>query len=174
MVRLLHVDRRARRRLVSPRRFRLRHLAPTAALALCAAGCGTHTGGDPGGKRLKELGNDPVFAVLPPRATIVKLTRTPARYRQPAFQTGGWDGPSVSLVLRSPAPRAAVYRFYNRRAEAAGWRVTAVGGLGLPDSWRKTYPDGAPAYLSFALLTPFRSERRRLYMLAGGVAPVVR
>jgi hypothetical protein len=80
----------------------------------------------------------------------------------------------VSLVLRSPAPRAAVYRFYNRRAEAAGWRVTAVGGLGLPDSWRKTYPDGAPAYLSFALLTPFRSERRRLYMLAGGVAPVVR
>lgn len=143
-----------------------------AAFALLAAGCGARAaGGDPGGKRLKELGRDAVFAAVPRGATLIRLTRTPARYRQPAFQTGGWDGPSVVLMLRSPAPPAAVYRFYGRRANAAGWHATASGAFGLTDRWTKTYADGARAYLSFALLTLPTSVSPRLYRLAGGVTP---
>jgi len=114
-----------------------------------------------------------VFAAAPSGATIVKLTRTPARYRKPGFEGGGWDGPSVTLTFRSQAPPGQVYRFYIRRAEAAGWRATASGALGLTDRWQKTYPDRAAAYLSLSLLTPPSTASKRLYMLGGGVAPVV-
>ncbi len=138
-----------------------------------AAGCGKPAAGDPGGKRLQELSRDPVFAAVPRGATIVSRRRTPARYRQPAFQTGGWDGPSVTLMLRSSASPRAVYRFYGRRAKATGWHATASGALGLTDRWTKTYADGARAYLSFALLTLPMSVSPRLYVLAGGVAPVL-
>jgi hypothetical protein len=151
--------------------FAARLLALTG--ALFAAGCGTPAGGDPGGKRLSELSHDPVFAAVPRGATMVKLTQTPARYRQPAFQTGGWDGPSVMLMFRSSSPPALVYRFYGRRAKAAGWHGIASGALGFTDRWRKRYPDGAAAYLSLSLLTPPPTASRRLYMLGGGVAPVV-
>ena len=148
-------------------------VAALALTSLLPTGCGSQAGGDPGGKRLKELSNDSVFAAVPRRATIVKLTRTPARYRQPAFQTGGWDGPSVTLMFRSSSPPGFVYRFYGGRAEAAGWHPTASGGLGFVDRWRKTYSDGATAYLSLSLLTPLSSASVRLYMLGGGVAPVL-
>ena len=114
-----------------------------------------------------------MFAAVPPGATTVKRTRTPARYRQPAFQTGGWDGPSVSLMFRSSSPPGSVYRFFGRRADAAGWHGIASGGLGFTDRWRKMYPDGATAYLSLSLLTPPATASRRLYTLAGGVAAVV-
>ena len=114
-----------------------------------------------------------MFAAVPRGATIVKLTRTPARYRKPGFEGGGWDGPGVSLMFKSSAPPADVYRFYDRRADAAGWRATASGALGLTDRWTKTYADGAAAYLSLALLTRPLTAPERLYFLAGGVAPVV-
>jgi hypothetical protein len=141
--------------------------------SLLPVGCGTPAGGDPSGRRLKELSNDPVFAAVPRGATIVKLTRTPARYRKPGFEGGGWDGPSVTLLLRSSAPPADVYRFYGRRAEAAGWHATASGGLGFTDRWAKTYSDRAAAYLSLALLTRSPTASERLYFLGGGVAPIV-
>jgi hypothetical protein len=156
-----------------PRALQLRLVAALAIALSATAGCGTPAGGDPGGRRLKELSNDAVFAALPPRASVVKRTRRAARYRKPGFEGGGWDGPSVSVMLKSPSPPGAVYRFYGRRAKAAGWHATAVGGLGFADTWRKTYPDGAPAYLSLALLTLRRSPSERVYYLAGGVAPVV-
>jgi hypothetical protein len=77
-------------------------------------------------------------------------------------------------MFRSSAPPGSVYGFYGRRAIAAGWHSTASGGLGFVDRWQKTYPDGARAYLSLALLTPPPTAGKRLYMLGGGVAPVVR
>ena len=154
-----------------------RHLRRLAGVALAAAsllpaGCGgAPAGGDPGGKRLKELSADAVFAAVPETATMVRMTKTPARYRQPGFSGGGWDGPSVAVTFRSSAPPADVYGFYAQQAEAAGWRPTAGGSLGLTDRWAKTYPDGASATL---LLGPASSPAgaERAYRLAGGVAPV--
>jgi hypothetical protein len=157
----------------APRPPRLRALAAAAlALVLLAAGCGTPAGGDPGGRRLRELGRDPVFAARPPAATGVGVTRTPARYRRPGFQTGGWDGAGVKKTFTSTAPPAEVFRFYARRAAAAGWHAGSTGSLGLTDSWTKTYPDGAPATLVLLLLTPPGAGAARLYSLAGGIAPV--
>ncbi len=138
---------------------------------LVLAACGTPAGGDPGGKRLHELSNDPVFAAVPDGATTVRTTRKPAHYRQPGFSGGGWAGPSVEVALKSSAAPADVYRFYAQKAEAAGWRPTASGALGLTDRWAKSYPDGASATLVLSLLTRAQSASERLYNLAGGVAP---
>jgi hypothetical protein len=134
--------------------------------ALLLGGCGTPAGGDPGGRRLLELGSDRVFAALPGGATAVHRTRTPARYTQPGFTAGGWRGPSVVLTFASSAQPVDVYRFFARRAAAAGWRATSSGALGLTEVWRKTYPDGAAATLLLSMLP-------RAYILSGGVAPVV-
>jgi hypothetical protein len=144
------------------------------ALACLLAACGTPAGGDPGGRRLKELGGDAVFAAVPAGATRVRVTRTPARYRKPALQGVGFTGPSVTVTFRSVAPPADVYRFYARRARAAGWRATASGALGFTDRWRKTYPDGAAATLLLTLLEPSPASASRRYVLAGAIAPVVR
>ena len=141
--------------------------------ALLLAGCDTPAGGDPGGRRLQELSGDRVFPALPPGATTIRVTRSPAHYRQPGFAGGGWDGPGVVLRLRSSAPPADVYGFYARRAAAAGWRPTASGALGVTDRWAKTYPDGAAATLLLALLTLSHSASERVYELSGGVAPSV-
>jgi len=139
-----------------------------------AVACGTPSGGDPGGRRLRELSGDPVFAARPPGVARVVLTRAPARHREPGFDAGGWHGPAVRLTFRSDAPPAAVYRFYARRAKAAGWRARKSGALGLADTWTKTYPDGADATLLLSLLARHPDGPTRLYTLAGGVAPVAR
>lgn len=103
---------------------------------------------------------------------MIRETRTAARYRQPGFTGGGWDGPSVVVAFRSSAPPADVYRFYAQRTAAAGWRPTSTGALGLTDGWAKTYPDGASATLGLGLLTRAQSAPERLYELYGGVATV--
>jgi hypothetical protein len=61
-----------------------------------------------------------------------------------------------------------VYRFYGQRAEAAGWKPTASGSLGVPDRWAKTYSDGASATLLLSMLNRAASERR--YQLSGGIS----
>jgi hypothetical protein len=144
-----------------------------AVVSLLAAGCSvTPAGGDPGGRRLKELSDDEVFAALPDGAKMVEETRTPARYRQPAFQTGGWDGPSVVIAFKSSAPPADVFRFYARRAAAAGWRPQAGPEAERARVWLKTYPDGAEATLLLTLL-PSSKTGGQVYYLSGGIAPVV-
>jgi hypothetical protein len=143
-------------------------------LPVAPAACGTPSGGDPGGRRLRELASDAVFSARPPGAPRVVVTRTPARYREPGFDAGGWHGPAVTATFRSAAPPATVYRFYARRAQAAGWHATKSGALGLADTWTKTYPDGADATLVLSLLTHATSGPPRLYTLSGGVTPVVR
>jgi hypothetical protein len=144
------------------------------ALACLLAACGTPAGGDPGGRRLEELSGDAVFAAVPAGSTRVRATRTPARRRKPAFQGAGWAGPSVTVTFRSAAPPTAVYRFYARRARAAGWQATASGALGLADRWAKMYPDGAAATLLLTQLERSPGSGSRRYVLAGGIAPVAR
>jgi hypothetical protein len=140
------------------------------ALVVGLAGCGTQPGGDPGGRRLRELSRDSVFAAPAPRATTLRVTRTSARYVHPAFQGAGWDGPSVVVAFTSPASPADVFRFYAARAAAAGWKATRKDWRGLTDGWTKTYPDGARATLSLFQLDRVRPTGRHRYSLAGGVA----
>jgi hypothetical protein len=149
-------------------------LAPLLLVPVAAAACGAPAGGDPGGRRLRELAGDHVFVAQPPGAARVVLTQTPAHYREPGFDAGGWHGPAVTATFRSGAPPAVVYCFYARRAQAAGWQATKPRALGLADTWTKTYPDGADATLLLSLLTHQPDAPPRLYTLAGGVAPVVR
>ncbi|HUP31483.1 MAG TPA: hypothetical protein VM184_00505 [Gaiellaceae bacterium] len=146
--------------------------AALAACSLLCAGCGSGTpaGGDPRGERLEQLSGDPVFASVPEGATAVETEEQPARYRKPGFTGGGWDGPTVVVTFTSAAPPAEIYGFYARRAEAAGWRPTASGALGLTDRWAKTYPDEAPATLVLAVVEETTPER--VYRLSGGIAPV--
>jgi hypothetical protein len=153
------------------RRSVLAVLAAGALLAL-GAGCGggdTPAGGDPGGERLGALADDGVFATLPEDATDVETERREAQYREPGFGGGGWDGPAVVVTFTSATAPEEVYAFYERRAEAAGWTPTAAGRLGLTDRWAKTFPDGAPATLSLALLDD--ASPARTYRLSGGIAP---
>lgn len=156
-----------------PARWPFRRLAGAilAIWSLLSVGCGSSSpaGGDPGGQRLQELSSDRVFAAVPDRVTRVETTRRGARYRKPGFSGGGWDGPTLVVMFRTASPAADVYRFYARRAKAAGWKPTAAGALGLTDRWTKTYPDGVPATLTLALLGRESSQHR--YRLSGGVAP---
>jgi hypothetical protein len=140
--------------------------------SLLLTGCGgSPAGGDPGGRRLHELAIDRVFAAFPPGATGVHVTRTPAVHLQPGFTGGGWDGPSVVVTFASPAAPRSVYRFYARRALAAGWRPTASGSLGLTDRWTKTYADGGRATLLVSVLTRASAVSHRVFV-DGGVATV--
>ena len=110
---------------------------------------------------------------LPDGATTIGVTRSPAQYRKPGFSGGGWAGPSVVVTFESSAPPADVFRFFDRRAAAGGWRPTATGGLGFTDRWAKTYADGASATLFLALPGGPQAAPERVYRLSGGIAPVV-
>ena len=155
---------------------RLAAAAPASALvaivAAVATACGTPAGGDPGGRRLRELAADRVFASTPPGATGVVVRRIPAVYRHPAFQAAGWDGPTVLVSFADSAPLATVYGFYARRALAAGWRPTGRNGLGFTHQWAKTYPDGAAARLTLLPASQARPASRRRYQLAGSTTTV--
>ncbi len=146
--------------------------ALVALLVAVAAGCGTPAGGDPGGRRLRELAADGVFTATPPDARGVVVRRIPALYRHPAFQGAGWDGPTVLVSFADSAPLATVYGFYARRAVAAGWRPSGRNGLGFTNRWAKTYPDGAAATLTLLPVTQTRPASRRRYRLAGSTATV--
>jgi hypothetical protein len=127
--------------------------------------------GDPGNKRLNELSADPVFASLPPGAHLSgPIARTPARYRQPGFQTGGWDGPSVVVTFVSDQPASAIYQFYAARAADVGWHATAQGSLGYTDNWTKTYSDHATGYLSLDSLE--NGPKGFTYTLSGSITTV--
>jgi hypothetical protein len=148
--------------------------AATAALLLATlalAGCGSPAGGDPGGRRLHELAADPVFTATPAGARTVAVARTPARHAAGGFESGGWHGPSVVATIRGPARPADVFRFYGRRARAAGWRPLKRNALGLADTWTKTFPDGAAATLSLLRLAPRPGAPRPRYLLTGSIAP---
>jgi hypothetical protein len=137
--------------------------------AILLAGCGTPAGGDPGNRRLHELAADRVFARLPEGASRLGVKRTAARYVKPGFDGGGWHGPSVVATFTSPAPAAAVYRFYGRRALAFGWRLTKTDAHGEPFTWTKTFPDGAPAYLSLLRLSRASGGVPPHYVLTGSI-----
>lgn len=128
--------------------------------------------GDPGNKRLNELSADPVFVGLPTGAVLSgPIARTPAHYRQPAFQTGGWDGPSVVVTFVSNQPASAIYQFYESQAADTGWHATSRGALGYIDTWTKTYSDNATAYLSLDALE--NSSTGRIYKLSGSISTVM-
>jgi hypothetical protein len=139
---------------------------------LLISGCGGSkaAGGDPGGRRLKELAGDAVFAAQPQGATTFHVTQTPAKYAKPGFTAGGWHGPSVVVNFTSSAPPADVYRFYAQQAEAAGWKPTATGSLGVADRWAKTYDDGAAATLILPLLDRAQAGPDHRYLLSGGIS----
>lgn len=97
------------------------------------------------------LRSDPIFATLPPQSYLLEPIKSePARWTQPAFQGGGWNGAGVTVIFHSNLPVAQVAHFYNRKARADGWRPGAVGGLGFPLSWSKDYSGGVPASLIFS------------------------
>ena len=137
--------------------------------ATLLAGCGTPAGGDPGNRRLHELAADRVFSRLPAGAGRLGVKRTAARYVKPGFDGGGWHGPSVVATFTSPSPEAAVYRFYGRRAKAAGWRATKTNARGETFTWTKTFPDGAPAYLSLLHLARRSGGVPPHYVLTGSI-----
>ena len=148
----------------------MRYLPLLAVGGLLACGCGTQPGGDSGDKRLHELVNDRVFAALPTGANSPALTRTRARYVQPAFSGGGWDGPSVVTTFGWSGPPRAVFRFFARRAAAAGWRAAGSGALRVTDTWAKTYPDGAAATLLLTWRPIDESTSEHTYSLAGSIS----
>ena len=148
----------------------MRYVPLLAVGALLTGACGTPPGGDPGDKRLHELGADRVFAALPAGATSPALMQTRARYVQPAFSGGGWDGPSVVARFGWSGPPGAVYRFVARRAAAAGWRATGVGALRVTDRWAKAFPDGAAATLLLSVWPISRESGAHTYQLSGSIS----
>ena len=70
------------------------------------------------------------------------IARTPAQYRAPGFDSGGWDGPAVTLKFMSAQPAASVFIYYAARTSKFGWVATKNNVLGYPQAWTKTYPGG--------------------------------
>ncbi len=142
----------------------------TFTLAMLLTGCGgPPPGGDPGGRRLKELAADRVLSARPSGSSLVSVVRTKAKYTEPGFEGGGWRGPSVMVTIRSREPAIDVLRFYGTRAVAAGWTPLAAGSLGVTDGWKKTYPDGALATL---LVSPLPQPSGTI-VLSAGIAPAL-
>jgi hypothetical protein len=148
----------------------MRYLPLLAVGAVLACGCGTPSGGDPGDKRLRELGDDPVFEALPAGASSPVLTRTRARYTQPAFSGGGWDGPGVVSTFGWSGPPRTVFRFFARRATAAGWHAASEGAFYVTDSWTKTYPDSAAATLLLTTRPVTDDAGAHTYSLSGSIS----
>lgn len=118
-------------------------------MAACGRAAPPQGSGDPGNRRLHQLSSDAVFAALPEGAARKGPPRKiPARYRTPAFQPPGWDGPSVTLTFTSAKSPASVFAFFQASAEEAGWRPGNRNALGYPQTWTKTYSDGVPGRLS--------------------------
>ena len=68
---------------------------------------------DPGNRKLEQLGNDPMFSVLPPDAKADgPVVATPATHRPTDLDGGADDAPSVSAQVLSSQPLAAVFTFY--------------------------------------------------------------
>jgi hypothetical protein len=115
-------------------------------IVLALAGCGRDgppSGtGDPGNKRLEQLVADGVFATLPPDAHQSGPTKkTPAKYRTPAFQPAGWDGPAVQVTFTDSQPPETVFSFYATSAVRAGWSPNPNrNSLGYTEVWTKTFP----------------------------------
>ena len=116
----------------------------TLLLAACSdVGNGPTPGtGDPGNKRLNQLSTDPIFASLPPGAQQVgSMEKIAAKYRRPAFEPAGWDGPAVKVTFSDAQPPESVFSFYTSNAVAAGWMpATNRNVLGFPETWNKTFP----------------------------------
>ena len=148
---------------------RMRNLPLLAVGVLLASGCGTSSGGDPGDRRLHELRNDRIFAALPAGATSPALTQSRAHHVHPAFG-GGWDGPSVAATFATSGSPRAVFRFYARRAGAAGWSPAAKGAFHVTDRWSKTYSDGASATLLLTIRPIADTAAEHTYSLVGSIS----
>lgn len=111
----------------------------TLAVVLLAGCSSTHSGGDPGNRRLNEIATVRVFALLPPGSTRTAFERTPAKYETPAFQGHGWDGPFVKPTFTSPAPILDVYAFYDRAARAEGGNHTRSATYTSPIGGRRDF-----------------------------------
>jgi len=78
----------------------------------------------------------------------------------------------VILSFESAAAPLSVYRYYDEQARANGWIAFKTGALGVTNSWRKTYPDGARATLGIFTPRPWEAAAgRRRYELTGSIAP---
>jgi hypothetical protein len=133
-------------------------------------GCGSSTGGDPNGQRLRELGNDSVFAGVPMSSTMVRCGELPRDIETRVRER--WMGrPERRRELPQRKTPRVVFRYFARRAAASGWHPTAKGSLGVTDRWAKSYADGAAATLVLAQLGRSRVTSGRLYLLQGGIAP---
>lgn len=145
---------------------------------LCLTAC-LRTGsqsdaGDPGNRRLDQLSRDRVFASLPEGAVATgPLAKIPARYRTPAFQPAGWDGPAVSLTFTSPQPPVSVFSFFQANAAAAGWNPANRNALGYPQTWTKTYPDGVRGDLSLIQTVRAHDGESATYVLNASSPPAV-
>lgn len=119
------------------------------ALAACAGDEPPPGTGDPGNKRLNQLVADGVFATLPPDAhQSGPMQKTPAKYRTPAFQPAGWDGPAVRVTFADSQPPDTVFSFYAASTVRAGWSPnTNRNTLGYPEDWTRTFPGGWSATL---------------------------
>ncbi len=120
---------------------------------MLTAACGNHNvppGGDPGNRRLDDIGSDQVFRRVPDDADASgPVVRTPARYRKPGLDGGGWHGPAATLQFTSNQPPGSVFAYYADRATDFGWVATGNKNvLGYPEAWAKTYPDGTRANLT--------------------------
>jgi hypothetical protein len=119
-------------------------------LSVACGGDGPPAGtGDPGNERLNQLASDSVFAALPPDARQSGLmVKIPAKYRTPAYQPAGWDGPAVQFTFTDSQPPDTVFSFYVSSAVRAGWSANPNRNrLGYPEVWTKTFPAGWPATL---------------------------
>jgi hypothetical protein len=127
--------------------------------------------GDPGNRRLHQLADDPVFQALPPDTTSSRITLSPAKVRATGYLAVGWSGPSMTLTFETSADPRSVFEYYQEQAPAYGWRSQGVGALGVPVVWRKTYANGAEAWISIftAQLFDDRSGPRE-YQLRGGIS----
>jgi hypothetical protein len=127
--------------------------------------------GDPGQRRLHQLSADPLFRALPPKATSPQLTLSPARVTVTGLLARGWSGPAVTLKFESSAAPLHVFAYYGEQARAAGWQPQGVGALRVPVVWRKTYANGATAWVSIFTARPFADRPGpREYQLRGAIA----
>jgi hypothetical protein len=102
-----------------------------------------------GTKILNQLAAERVFQTFPSNThATAPLRKVAAHYVNSGFESGGPNGPAVTLTFVSTTAAQTVFAFYVTQAQASGWSPNGNRNvLGYPEVWTKPYPAGLTASL---------------------------
>jgi hypothetical protein len=116
-------------------------------LALCSAACGSHPGGDPGGRILGALSS--IQGAVPPGSTDVSSTTEAASWIgscDDEYFKKGWSEIGVTVVFDSHLSEKRVFASVSDWMTKNGWHAAGHSTVGpTAVNWARRLPQGTAA-----------------------------